>query len=71
LRPLRSAQELDAAISMIDKPLDQETIPSRLVSDAEMLTFLIQYRGVTRSEFAKETRIAASTLSEVPSGPRK
>lgn len=56
---------------MIDKPLDQETIPSRLVSDAEMLTFLIQYRGVTRSEFAKETRIAASTLSEVPSGPRK
>ena len=46
-------------------------VPMDEVSDADMLRFLIENRGVTQTELAKQTRIAESTISEVQAGKRK
>jgi HTH-type transcriptional regulator/antitoxin HigA len=45
--------------------------PEEPVSDAEMLTYLLDTRGVTQAAVAKATGIAVSTISEVLSGKRK
>ncbi|HEY2784180.1 MAG TPA: helix-turn-helix domain-containing protein [Fimbriiglobus sp.] len=94
LRPIRSDEELDDAIRVIDSLIDQntlmdaeqdyldvlgdlveayetETIPSKPATDAERLQFLIEIKGVTQAEVAKEAGIAVSTVSEVLSGKRK
>jgi HTH-type transcriptional regulator/antitoxin HigA len=45
--------------------------PEEPVSDAQMLRFLIEMKGVTQAEAAKGAGIAESTISEVLSGKRK
>ena len=41
------------------------------VSDTAMLEFLIEAKGVTQAQAAKECRIAESTMSELLAGKRK
>jgi HTH-type transcriptional regulator / antitoxin HigA len=48
-----------------------ETVPARLVADADMLRFHIEQQGVTQAEVAKKAGIAESTISEVLAGKRK
>lgn len=50
---------------------EAEAVPIRPVGDADMLRFLIESRGTTQAELAKQARIAESTISEVLSGKRK
>ena len=50
---------------------EAEAVPMRPVSDADMLRFLIENRGVTQVEVAKQAGIAESTISEVLAGKRK
>jgi HTH-type transcriptional regulator/antitoxin HigA len=50
---------------------EAEAVPMRPVSDADMLRFLVENRGVTQVEVAKQTGIAESTVSEVLAGKRK
>jgi HTH-type transcriptional regulator/antitoxin HigA len=94
LRPLRTDDDLDAAVDVIDSLIDQdklsapeqdyldvlsdlveayeaEAVPMRPVSDADMLRFLIENRGITQVEVAKQVGIAESTISEVLAGKRK
>ena len=93
LRPLRSDEDLDAAVAMIDalvsrtslKPeesdylevlgdlveaYETEAHPFGPVSDADLLSHLIEARGVTQSDVAEATGIAVSTISEVLRGKR-
>lgn len=93
LRPIRTDEDLDQAIAMVDSLLDKEALspgeedylevlsdlikryetdehPMAPVPDAHMLAHLIEARGVTQVELARETEIAESTISEVLSGKR-
>ena len=45
--------------------------PSDDPSDAELLAHLLEARGLTQAQAARQTRIADSTMSEVLSGKRK
>src|SRR5665213_2346724 len=94
LRPIRSEDELDRAIGMVDELIDQdergaderdyldvlsdlieryeaEAHPIPAASDAEILAHLIEIKGVSQAEVARETALAESTLSEVLAGKRK
>jgi HTH-type transcriptional regulator / antitoxin HigA len=44
--------------------------PGQPASDAEVLAFLIQAKGVSQADVAQATRIAESTISEVLAGKR-
>lgn len=93
LRPLRSDDDLDAAVAVIDGLLSRpslkaeeqdylevlgdlveayetESHPLGPVSDADLLSHLIEARGVSQSEVAGATGIAVSTISEVLRGKR-
>ena len=93
LRPLRSDEELDAAVAVIDALLSRPSLkreeqdylevlgdlveayeteahPLGPVSDADLLSHLIEARGVSQSEVAGATGIAVSTISEVLRGRR-
>jgi HTH-type transcriptional regulator/antitoxin HigA len=93
LRPIRSGEELQRAIAMVDALIDRDHLnqdeqdyldvlsdlvehyesehyPIAAVSDAEMLRHLIEAKGVTQVEVARETGIAESTISEVLAGKR-
>jgi HTH-type transcriptional regulator/antitoxin HigA len=50
---------------------EEETVPIKPVNDAEVLRFLIEAKGVTQAQAAKEAGIAESTVSEVLAGKRK
>jgi len=50
---------------------EQKAYPPERVSDAEMLRFLIEQKGVTQNAVAAATGIAESTVSEVLTGKRK
>lgn len=41
------------------------------LNDADMLSHLIDARGVTQATVARETRISESTISHILSGSRK
>jgi len=93
LRPIRSEDELDRAIEIVDELIDQdgrgaderdyldvlsdlieryeaEAHPIPTASDAEILAHLIEIKGVSQAEVARETALAESTLSEVLAGRR-
>src|SRR3954464_7772153 len=95
LRPLRSAEELDRAIAVVDELTDRlddldageqdylevlgdliaryedKHVPIRPVSDDVMLRHLIEAKGVSQSQLARETGIVESTISEVLARRRK
>jgi HTH-type transcriptional regulator/antitoxin HigA len=95
LRPIRSDEELDRAVAMVDVLIDRfdrldqderdylnvlsdlvrayedETVPIKPGTDAEMLAFLLEVKQVTQADLAKQTGIVESTISEVLSGKRK
>lgn len=94
LRPIRSDEELDEAIQVINSLLDKDVLdpweedyldilsdlveryeevvyPIEPVSDAEMLSYLIEVRGVNQADVARATGIAESTISEILAGKRK
>lgn len=58
-------------LSHLVEAYESEHYPEEPVSDAQMLRFLIEMKGVTQSEAAKGAGIAESTVSEVLSGKRK
>jgi HTH-type transcriptional regulator/antitoxin HigA len=93
LRPIRSDEELDRAVAMVDSLIDRENLnqdeqdyldvlsdlveryetevhPIAPVSDAVLLTHLIEMKGVTQAEVAAQTGIGESTISAFVSGAR-
>ena len=72
-RPRLSAAEQDYVdvLSDLVEAYEDEAVPIRPVSDAELLRFLIEQKGVTQSAVAAETGIAESTVSAVVAGKRK
>jgi HTH-type transcriptional regulator/antitoxin HigA len=61
---------LDVLTDLVEA-YESEHYPEEPVSDAQMLRFLIEMKGVTQSEAAKGAGIPESTVSEVLSGKRK
>jgi HTH-type transcriptional regulator/antitoxin HigA len=94
LRPIRSVEELDRAIAVVDslvarmeqltaderdylevladlvEKFEAETYPEPKVPPHVMLAELIEIRGTTQTEVARETRISQSVMSEIVSGKR-
>jgi HTH-type transcriptional regulator/antitoxin HigA len=93
LRPIRSEEELEAAVRMVDSLLDRPSLtpeeddylevlgdlieryessahPMAPVSDADMLSHLIEAKGVSQTEISRATGIADSTISEIVRGKR-
>jgi HTH-type transcriptional regulator/antitoxin HigA len=68
-----SAPEQDYldVLSDLVEVYEEETVPIQPVGDADMLRFLIEAKGVTQVQAAKEAGIAESTISEVLAGKRK
>jgi len=68
-----SAPEQDYldVLSDLIEAYEDETVPIKPVGDAEMLRTLIEAKGVTQAQAAKEAGIAESTVSEVLTGKRK
>ena len=68
-----SAPEQDYldVLSDLVETYEDETIPIKPVGDADMLRTLIEAKGVTQAQAAKEAGIAESTVSEVLAGKRK
>ena len=52
------------------KRYESDTHPIAPVSDAEMLSHLIEAKGVTQTEISESTGIAISTISEILAGKR-
>lgn len=93
LRPIRSDDELAAAIDVVDALLDRrvldrgakdyldvlsdlieryetEHMPMAPVSDAQMLRHLLEAKGVSQAQTARDTGIVESTISEILAGKR-
>ena len=68
-----SAPEQDylEVLSDLVKAYEDEHIPIEPVGDADTLRFVIEAKGVTQAQAAKEAGIAESTISEVLAGKRK
>lgn len=68
-----SAPEQDYldVLSDLVEAYEDEAVPIKPVSDADILRFLIDVKGVTQVEAAKQAGIAESTISEVLAGKRK
>jgi HTH-type transcriptional regulator/antitoxin HigA len=60
---------LDVLSDLIER-YEAEEHPIAPVSDAQMLQHLIEAKGVTQADVARETGIAESTISEVLAGKR-
>jgi len=58
-------------LSDLVEAYEAEAVPMRRVDDANMLRFLIDNRGSSQVEVAKQAGIAESTISEVLAGKRK
>ncbi|HBI43571.1 MAG TPA: transcriptional regulator [Planctomycetales bacterium] len=93
LRPIRSDDELDRAIEIVDELIDHdergaderdyldvlsdlieryeaEAHPIAAAPDALVLAHLIEAKGVSQADVAREAGIAESTISEVLVGKR-
>jgi HTH-type transcriptional regulator / antitoxin HigA len=57
-------------LSDLVKRYETDEHPMAPVSDRQLLQHLLEARGTTQSELARETGIAESTISEVLSGKR-
>jgi HTH-type transcriptional regulator/antitoxin HigA len=60
---------LDVLSDLVEN-YESEAHPVPPASDAEVLHHLIEARGVTQADVARETKIAESTISEVLAGKR-
>jgi HTH-type transcriptional regulator/antitoxin HigA len=77
LRPLRTDEELDRAIEIIDsliirgdlEPGEQDYLD--ILTDASMLRHLIDARQLTQSKLATDVKMPMSTVSEVLNGKRR
>jgi HTH-type transcriptional regulator/antitoxin HigA len=93
LRPIRSDDELDRAIAVVDELVTRDDLspgerdyldvlsdlihkyetaehPIPPATDAEVLRFLMDSRGLTQSQLAAEVEIPVSVVSEVLSSKR-
>ncbi|MBX3398744.1 MAG: helix-turn-helix domain-containing protein [Gemmataceae bacterium] len=61
---------LDVLADLVEA-YEAEAVPMRPASDAELLRFLLQNKGVTQSEAAAKSGLAESVVSEILSGKRK
>lgn len=75
---LLDRESLDAAeqdyldvLSDLVEQYEEEQHPIRPLPDGQMLSYLIEQKGVTQAETADATGIAESTLSAVVHGKRK
>jgi HTH-type transcriptional regulator/antitoxin HigA len=66
----RDEQDYLDVLSDLVERYESEEYPIAPVSDAEMLRHLMEAKGVTQTEVAQATDIAASTVSEVLAGKR-
>ncbi len=66
----REEQDYLEVLGDLVEAYETEAHPLRPVSDADLLTHLIEARGVSQSEVAEATGIAVSTISEVLRGKR-
>jgi HTH-type transcriptional regulator / antitoxin HigA len=68
-----SAPEQDYldVLSDLVEAYEETAVPIEPVGDAEMLRILIEAKGVTQAQAAKDAGIAESTISEVLAGKRK
>ena len=62
---------LEVLSDLVEKYENEHHPIPQVVSDGEMLKHLIEAKGVTQAEVARETRIPESTISEVLSEKRK
>lgn len=58
-------------LSDLVEAYEAEAVPMRPVGDAELLSFLIEQKGITQAAAASGATIAESTISEVLAGKRK
>ncbi len=58
-------------LSDLVEAYEEDAVPIKPVGDADMLRLLIEAKGVTQAQAAKEAGIAESTISEVLAGKRK
>jgi HTH-type transcriptional regulator/antitoxin HigA len=58
-------------LSDLVEAYEDGAVPMKPVNDADMLRFLIENRGLTQVEAAKQAGIAESTVSEILAGRRK
>ena len=61
---------LDVLSGLIEA-YEDDHYPIPAVSGVDLLRFLIESRGVTQSEVARETGLAVSTINEILSGKRR
>jgi len=57
-------------LSDLTEKYEEEEHPIPPASDAEMLAFLMEQKGVTQAEVARASGIAVSTICEILSGKR-
>jgi HTH-type transcriptional regulator/antitoxin HigA len=60
---LEALSDLVAAFEDIHHPIEP-------ASDADMLRYLMEAKGITQAELSRDTKIAKSTVSEVLAGKR-
>jgi HTH-type transcriptional regulator/antitoxin HigA len=60
---------LDALSTFVEK-YEAERFPTPVVGGARMLRHLMEARGISQAELARDTEIAESTISQVLSGKR-
>lgn len=58
-------------LSTLIEAYEDEHYPIPPATDSEMLSHLIDARGITQAETARETKIAISTISEILNGKRR
>ena len=71
-RPSLIPEEEDYLVVLGDlvKRYESDTHPIAPVSDSEMLSHLIEAKGVSQTEISETTGIAVSTISEILAGKR-
>ena len=67
----RAESEMIEVLSLLVGQFESSRFPMRDASPAEVLSFLIESRGVTKAAVARETGIARSLITDVLAGRRQ
>jgi HTH-type transcriptional regulator/antitoxin HigA len=67
----KSEQDYLEVLTDLVQKYEASTQPMKPVSDADMLSFLMESRGITQNELAAATGIVNTTLSAVVHGKRR
>ena len=67
----RSESEMLEMLSMLVEQYESHENPTPNLPPTELLAHLLEVRGVTRAEVARETGIPKSTVSEILGGSRR